>query len=109
MQEGGYKWEDLVIFLRATHDELVKAGFKHLDPKHELFLTYRPEDNGGEDEAVAETVLQSPRGMLLSPRPLPRPATSRSPSRRSSCARAWGCAPRWWASSSRARSCASSL
>ena len=42
LQEGGYLWKDLVIFLRATHAELTKAGFKHLDPKHELFLLYRP-------------------------------------------------------------------
>ena len=42
MQEGGFFWKDLVIFLKATHAELTKAGFKGLDPKHELFLLYRP-------------------------------------------------------------------
>ena len=34
-----------VIFLRATHSELVKAGYKGLDPKHELFLLYRPKND----------------------------------------------------------------
>ena len=43
MQKGGYFWKDLVIFLKATHAELTKAGFKGLDPKHELFLLYRPD------------------------------------------------------------------
>ena len=42
MQEGGFFWKDLVIFLRATHAELAKAGYKDLDQKHELFLLYRP-------------------------------------------------------------------
>ena len=31
-----------MIFLRATHTELTKAGYTDLDPKHELFLLYRP-------------------------------------------------------------------
>ena len=42
MQEGGFYWKDLVIFLKATHAELTKAGYTDLDSKHELFLLYRP-------------------------------------------------------------------
>jgi len=79
MQEGGFFWKDLVIFLRATHDELTKAGFEGLDPKHELFLTHRPSDDAGPNESVPETVLFSPRGgqgvQMLSPRPMPRVGT----------------------------------
>ena len=32
MQEGGFFWKDLVIFLKATHAELTKAGYRDLDP-----------------------------------------------------------------------------
>ena len=42
MCQGGFFWKDLVIFLKATHAELTRAGYKNLDPKHELFLLYRP-------------------------------------------------------------------
>jgi hypothetical protein len=61
-----------VIFLRATHDELTKAGYTNLDPKHELFLTHRPHQDAGSNEAIPDAVLLSPRGQMLSPRPLPR-------------------------------------
>ena len=60
MQEGGFYWKDLVIFLRATHGELTKAGYKNLDPKHELFLWYRPEDD---DETIPEVSVLNPRAM----------------------------------------------
>jgi len=60
MQEGGFAWQDLVIFLRSTHAELVKAGFQGLDPKHELFLLYRP-DREDNDETFPEVSILSPR------------------------------------------------
>ena len=49
-----------MIFLRATHAELTKAGFHNLDPKHELFLLYRP-DREDEDETVPDVSILSPR------------------------------------------------
>ena len=44
LREGGAPWKELVIFLRATHAELVKAGFEGIDPKDKVFKEYRPED-----------------------------------------------------------------
>ena len=57
MQEGGYFWKDLVIFLRATYSELTLAGYKRLDPTHELFLTYRPVDQ----ETISDIGILNPR------------------------------------------------
>jgi len=56
MHGGGYFWKELVIFLRATHAELTKAGYTGLDPLHELFMLYREK----EDEEVI------PDGSVLS-------------------------------------------
>ena len=43
LREGGCPWNELVIFLRCTHAELVDAGFEGIDPKDMLFKQYRPE------------------------------------------------------------------
>ena len=60
MQRGGYHWKDLVIFLRATCEELTAAGYPNLDPKHRLFLEYRyiPPD---EEEQIHDLSVLSPR------------------------------------------------
>ena len=44
LREGGAPWKELVIFLKATHSELEKAGYAGLDPKDKVFKEYRPED-----------------------------------------------------------------
>jgi len=43
MQEGGFLWQDLVVFLKATHAQLTRAGFTGLNPNDRLFLLNRPE------------------------------------------------------------------
>ena len=43
LREGGFPWKELVIFLRATHAQLVDAGYEGLDAKDMLFKQYRPE------------------------------------------------------------------
>ena len=58
MQQGGYEWYDLVINLRATYAELVRAGYTGLNKNHEYFLLYRPKD---EEETGGEVVILSPR------------------------------------------------
>ena len=63
MYEGGFEWFDLVIFLRATHADLTKAGFAGLDPLHRLFLEYREKED---DEIVADV-----KTSILSPRNTP--------------------------------------
>lgn len=50
-----------VIFLRATHAELTKAGYKDLDPQHSLFLLFRPE-RADDDESYPQA------GPIISPR-----------------------------------------
>ena len=61
-----------MIFLRATYDELVKAGYKKLDPLDQLFLTHRPHEDSGTKEAVTEDLFSIPGGgTMMSPRPLP--------------------------------------
>ena len=84
MQEGGYAWQDLVIFLRATHAELTRAGYTELDPHHELFLLYRPFEVEDEPGVDALSVLNPTRvgGALLSPCGTSRTASKRSKSRR---------------------------
>ena len=59
MQEGGYPWNDLVIFLRSTYEELTSAGYRNLDPHHRLFLEYRPIDD--DDPAIHDLSVLSPR------------------------------------------------
>ena len=43
LREGGSPWNELVIFMRCTHAELVEAGYEGIDPKDMLFKQYRPE------------------------------------------------------------------
>ena len=47
-----------VIFLRATHADLTKAGYVDLDPQHELFLLYREKDD---EEPFPDVSILSPR------------------------------------------------
>lgn len=47
-----------MIFLRATYTQLTKAGFEDLDPKHELFLLYRPKEG---EELISDVSVLSPR------------------------------------------------
>ena len=47
-----------VIFLRATHAELTRAGYADLDPQHRLFLEYRPKED---EEPIADVSIFSPR------------------------------------------------
>ena len=43
-KDAGVPWKELVIFLRATHTELVAAGYGlELDPKDKVFRDYKPE------------------------------------------------------------------
>lgn len=73
MQEGGYLWKDLVIFLRATHADLTRAGYKDLDPKHELFLLYRSKDEVEDDVNIHDLSILSPRYHRSSPAPATGP------------------------------------
>uniref|UniRef100_A0A7S2DER8 Uncharacterized protein n=1 Tax=Haptolina brevifila TaxID=156173 RepID=A0A7S2DER8_9EUKA len=47
LRVGGYPWKEAVIFLKATHAELVDAGYDGIDPRdpaiNALFKQYRPE------------------------------------------------------------------
>jgi len=58
MQEGGYSWKDLVIFLRATHAELTRAGYTDLDSMHELFMLYREKED---EQLIHDMSILSPR------------------------------------------------
>jgi hypothetical protein len=81
MQEGGVPWQDLVIFLKATHAELTKAGYANLDPHHELFLLYRP-GRADDDETIPEMSMLSPRlspGRSGAPGRPPSPHEAESP------------------------------
>ena len=42
-----------MIFLKATHAELTRAGYKDLDPLHELFLLYRPDKDDDEEAQLS--------------------------------------------------------
>jgi len=76
MQEGGYPWFDLVIFLKASYAELTHAGYANLDPKHRLFLEYRYIPVSEEDQLpIHDLSILSPRykvSMMTSPRGSPR-------------------------------------
>jgi len=76
---AGYSWKDLVIFLRVTHQELTQAGYRGIDPKHRLFMQYRPdvldEEQGNPctSPLFSHPTLQLPaswmeEGMVISPR-----------------------------------------
>ena len=61
-----------VIFLRATHAELTRAGYTDLDPMHELFYLYSEKED---EEIVADVSIlsstythSSPRGSQHHPR-----------------------------------------
>ena len=62
-----------MIYLRATHAELTKAGFANLDPKHELFLLYREKDDA---LALPDLSIVAPKPSHSSPR---WPGVRRSP------------------------------
>lgn len=55
-----------VIFLRATHAELTRAGYADLDPLHELFLLYRDKED---DEVLPDVSILSPRHAHAAPSP----------------------------------------
>jgi hypothetical protein len=42
LREGGYAWKECVRLLKATHDELVAAGFDGIDARDPLFEQNRP-------------------------------------------------------------------
>ena len=69
LYKGNYPWQDLVIFLRFTHAELTAAGYRDLDPKHRLFLEYRPEHD--EEMGAPASPRSHPASPMASPRAYP--------------------------------------
>ena len=57
LREGGAPWKELVIFLRATHGDLLAAGYRDMDPKDKVFREYRPTSQG-QGQSIPERMQQ---------------------------------------------------